>query len=292
MVPDPAHQGRRRRTWRALWPVTLVLVLSGCFQLREDLTVDRDGTLSGVVRVGIDRTVIAEDGENPVTGSLPGPATELTDLPGVEVSDYRDGDYEGREIRFEDVPISSLRVGDGSDLLLELSPDGGLTMRMSSPGPNVTAVLGDESAATPLDIEADVRIAVTFPGQVLASNGTEVRGSTVLWRYRTVGELTKAPSVLEAQWDSTGLQPGSAGTGGNPWWLVAAGGLAGSVVVVGVVRHRRPRVASSASCTIESDVPLSLPPAPVLQLGTGSAPPEPRARRWPPPPMHRERWRR
>lgn len=285
-VAGPGVSGRPvRRVGVLLAALVLLLVLTGCVQVRQDLRVDADGTVSGSLRWGVDRRLLetggAGDPELARASFDAGP-----DADGVTVSTFADDGYAGQEITFDAVPLAAFEPGAG-DLDLRLTPDG-FWLRMRSPAERIDALAVAEVPLTPTgsagadgraavagrrrsgaveaasvtgsavvegpgagvgrsgevatDLVADVHLAVTFPGRVQRHNGTEVRGSTVIWRYRSLAELDAAPAWLEAVWDDSGLLAGSHGGDGPSWRLAGPVGAvlaAGSCVAAALVVRRR-----------------------------------------------------
>jgi hypothetical protein len=284
--------------------VGLGAVLTGCIQLHQDLTIDPEGTLSGVVRIGVSDELAQLAGEEDPLALLEMDAGFDEAPAGVDVRPYSDGGFSGTEFHFDRIPVSEFtdEFGDAGTNI-EITGDG-LRLRMGGLGEDAPAS-GDEFDPSFLfgDLAPDVRVAVTYPGRVLSHNGTEVRGSTVIWEYRTIEALTAAPSVLEAQWDSSGLQSGSASGvvgaalgdgGGFPWLAVIA--VIAVVVACGVLalvllRRRPPALAAGPLPYAGGPAP---PPGPAPYAGgpvpwspgavPGSPPPAPYAGGPAPPP--------
>lgn len=295
----------RTASW-LLGSLVLLLSLTGCFQLRQDLRVEADHTVSGTIRLGVDRRLLDRGSGGAEAELVLGSIGAGPEVPGVTVSTYTDRGYSGREVRLERVSVDDVTTGSDGGLVLETTGDG-LRVRMRSLAARA-AVGFDEADDTPPDLEADVHLAVTFPGRVLAHNGTSVQGSTVIWQYRTVAEAEAAPPMLEAEWDDSGLVPGSLGTGsgGLPWQILGLAGLAVAVSVgAGVAVVRRRRAMSPATIWLDRGHPGPAVPAegpgrrvPLLALGPGpsaeaevdrSTSGRRSGRTWPPPPTHRQR---
>lgn len=170
-----------------------LLVLAGCLRVDADLTVEAQ-TISGTVDLGLLNEWAIEQGSDPLAL-----ATALEeDLAagadsGVTGEVYADTDYTGVRLTLAQVPWD--RVTRATDGIVHLSREGD-QLRLS-----VDLAVGD-------DIDApvppwDVRLAVTFPGDVLEHNG-QLDDRTVTW----VVDQESPDMILLAT--SAGPQ--------NPWW--------------------------------------------------------------------------
>lgn len=178
----------------ALLLVLMVTLLSitGCARVRAALAVQPDDTVVGEI-------IVATPEQGPED---PGPAiTPPPDLvDDVDISEYRQDGYAGSVVRFSGLTfpeVGSLltSVGEaGEKVRLELRRAGG------------RVVLNGEVDLTTVAVDrADFQLRVSFPGQIVESNGDADTG-TVGWTFvpGEVGEITavvayedpNAPSVL------------------------------------------------------------------------------------------------
>jgi hypothetical protein len=284
----------RRMGVRVLALGALVILLSGCIKIDMDLEVRSDDTVSGSAVIGFSKQLLELTG-----GSLEDALGEDTlvpsDVEGVEVEPYEDDEFVGQRISFDAVPLEEFNQQDDADSLSIVRE--GDTYR-------VTGVLdfssGEEETEIPFDAgqvfqNADVRISLAFPGDVIEANG-EVDGNRVTWTPE-VGERTELRAVASAI-------GGGTGGGSSIVWIVLA--LVAVAVIAGaiVVSNRRKAVtqgppddagfSSSASATAhDAAVPAepadTVGPADTVEPAApgGAGPPvtPTMARDVPPPPM-------
>jgi hypothetical protein len=210
LVPRRTRAGRLLRCCSLVALVVLVLLLtSGCLRYRADLRVDGDDTVSGqlVVAVKID---------------MPGTVDQTFDIPDpvrdrVTVSGYRADGYVGSVLT-----LDRLRLAEVSTLF-DGMPRNGATVRlsMSRAGDRVVAdgsvFFPDLSALGGSNDGFDVRFAITFAGDVLASNGQR-EGRTVSWRAQPGQQVSLHAEAYQPL--AGGILGGAAGGG-------AGGGMFG-----------------------------------------------------------------
>ena len=240
----------------AVLAAVTALALSGCIKLDMDLTVSGDDTVSGAVIFAIDDSFADLPGVDPkdlFDGTSP---VDQPSAGSVREESYEADGKVGTRLVFEGVPIEEFSQGEGEDAL-----------RITRQGETyvVTGSLdltGDETAAgadgadgadgtagetPPVDLgaitDAEVRVAITFPGAVISSNG-DVDGNTVVWEP-AFGEVVEVQAVAER---------GST----FPWSLVVAGALIAGLLLVGgllAVTMRRGKAAPAAALPEGSIVP-------------------------------------
>lgn len=184
-----------RRT-SVLITVLGMLLLSGCFKIDADFTVNSDETVDGTMIVAVEQDFLDAmgelGGESEDGGDL---ITNPEDLPeGTEVEDYDEDGYVGQKVTFEGVTLdemmSSMDEGDAAADEWSLTHEGDEfvfegTMDMTSGE--------DEIDMSGMMEGAEISISMTFPGDVTESNG-EVDGNTVTWEPK-VGELNEMRAV-------------------------------------------------------------------------------------------------
>ncbi|WP_277207643.1 LppM family (lipo)protein [Isoptericola croceus] len=220
---------RLRTATVALLSAVGLLALAGCLKMDMDLTLNEDDTVSGSFTMAFADQLAESMGMDPQTLWDQAGDEVASDLPdGATQEPYADGEYTGTTMSFTDMPLDELS-GAGTDEL-SITRDGDEyvvegTMDMSDDTGQLDSMAAGMAGAF------DVRIAVTFPGEVIESNGT-VEGSTVEWRP-AMGESTEIYARGEAN--------GGLGSGGFPWWIVGVVvGLAViALVVLLVVRNNR-----------------------------------------------------
>lgn len=231
-----------RRT-TAVVTVLGLLLLSGCFKLDADFTVNADETVDGTMIVAIQQEFVdmmeemgAEAGDG---GDL---ITNPEDLPeGSEVEDYDEDGFVGQKVTFEGATLeqmaSSVDTEGTADDAWSLTHEGDEfvfegSLDMTSEGDS------EDIDMTGLMEGAEISISMTFPGEVTETNG-EVDGTTVTWTPK-IGEKNEMRAV-------------AADEGGGFSLPLVIGLVAAAVVIAGVaallvVRRRRssPPVAPAA----------------------------------------------
>jgi hypothetical protein len=251
----PPRQPRKRgarRGWRRVGVgsglVLLCSVLSGCFTADVRLTVSSDDTVSGTAVVAVDRAAAVAAGGVPALVRQLEQRAVPSDVPApgrVETNPYRDARRVGVRITLTDVGLDAFGgspepgrpslaiVRSGDEFVVSGSID--LTRTGLQVG-------GDLNTLRALSA-ADVSVRLTFPGEVLQSNG-DVAGRTVAWTARP-GEVT----TLIARASAVGGSPGAAtGTSGRGWtWAVVAGVGVIVLSLVGLLAHRMMRASRRGS---------------------------------------------
>ena len=233
------------------------LALSGCIKLDMDLAVSSDDTVSGAVIFAIDDSFAELPGVDPkdlFEGTSP---VDQPSAGTVREEPYEADGKVGTRLVFEDVPIEEFSQGEGEDAL-RITREGetyvvtgslDLTGDETSTGADGTD--GADGETPPVDLgaitDAEVRVAIAFPGAVISSNGA-VDGNTVVWEP-AFGEVAEIQAVAER---------GST----FPWSLVAAGALIAGLLLVGgflAVSMRRGKAAPAAALPEGSIVPGAAP---------------------------------
>ncbi len=249
---------RKMRILRIAVVAGLALVLSGCVKLDMNLAVQADNTVDGAVVLAVDKKLQGMAGGN--LSDLLNQGTTTQPAQGrVSQKPYDDGTYVGTQMNFSGVPITQFQSGsNGNDL--SITRDGDTfwvsgTLDMSTAGGTSAASSGGSGAsAAPIDLTAlgaspQLRVRLTFPGDVLSANGV-VDGRTVTWTPKA-GEKIALRAVASA------TPASSAGR-----WLAVGGLVAGLALMGGllVVTMRRRPTAPAAEVPAGSILP-GLPPA-------------------------------
>ncbi|MCO5594547.1 hypothetical protein L7F22_048579 [Adiantum nelumboides] len=166
-----APPARRRSRTRALvlLAVLALLALTGCTRVQVALAVQPDDTVDGTIVVATPEG--APDGRGP---QLEVPA----DLAGeVELSPYDQDGFVGTRAAFENLTFAQVSQLN----LLGGNASGRANLELRRVGERI-AVQGRADLTTmPVD-RADVRLAMSFPGEVVESDG-ETDGGTVTWEF-------------------------------------------------------------------------------------------------------------
>jgi LppM domain len=164
-----------------------------------NLGINSDNTVSGTVEIGVQKELIDLTGQN-VEDLLGRDAPLPSNAPGVTVEPFDDGEFAGRQFILEDVPIEEFNSGGivgASGATGASGPTGGAgdSLQIARQGDTfvVTGVLDLSRALSgvtgPLtgtggaqfSKSADIKIAITFPGEVLQAPGGEIDGNTVTY---------------------------------------------------------------------------------------------------------------
>ena len=238
--------------------VALVFLMTGCIKLNMNLGINSDNTVSGTVEFGIQKELVDLTGQN-VEDLLGSDAPFPSSAPGVTVEPFDDGEFAGRQVILEDVPIEEFNSGGivgASGATGASGPTSGAgadSLRIARQGDTfvvtgvldlsralsgVTGPLAGTGGAQVFE-SADIRIAITFPGEVLQAPGGEIDGNTVTY-------MPEFDERLEINATGSAIDNGEAAdvVGGSDSFLPLILIIAGVVLVlliVGflVVRRRR-----------------------------------------------------
>ncbi|OSY37308.1 uncharacterized protein DUF3153 [Pseudonocardia autotrophica] len=217
-LPRSSTVPRRRRTKAAvLLAVLTLLALTGCARIQVALAVQPDDTVDGTI------VIATPDGSGPEV-TVP-PALEGR----VDLAPYDEDGFVGSKASFEDLTFPE--VSELAGLGGTAAARAGLEMRRV--GERI-AVRGRADLTTmPVD-RSDVRLAMSFPGEVVETDG-EADGGTVTWTFAP-GEV----SQLNASVVST--DPNAPSVVG--WSLLLAGlvAVAAGAVVFLARRDRNPAI--------------------------------------------------
>ena len=189
---------KTRRFWRALGSAALAILLAGCFKVNMDLDVTADNTVSGTAVVAVEESLLELSGQNvdQLFADM-----DLSDLPpGSESEPYAEDGFVGRQITFEEVPLSEF-TGNGT--LSGTASGEELNIVREGDEFHVTGgfdMSGQEFTGTEIPQQFlenfEFRISITFPGPVSSASG-EIDGNTVTWEPR-VGQNTEIHAVASA----------------------------------------------------------------------------------------------
>ena len=239
--------------------MALVFLMTGCIKLNMNLGINSDNTVSGTVEFGVEKELVDLTGQN-VEDLLGSDAPFPSNAPGVTVEPFDDGEFVGRQVILEDVPIEEFNSGGiagasgatgasgptsgaGAGDSLQIARQGDTfvvtgVLDLSRALSGVTGPLAGTGGAQFFD-SADIKIAITFPGEVLQAPGGEIDGNTVTY-------LPEFDERLEINATGSAVDNGEAAdvVGGSdsflPLILIIAGVVLVLLIVVFlVVRGRR-----------------------------------------------------
>lgn len=198
----------------------LALALTGCVKLDLDLDVRSDDTVDGTVVLGFSKQLAGLPGLDAGDLTSDGPI-DIPDQGRVTTERYDDGDFVGTRFGFTDVPLAEFGDRDRADDLRivrdgdQFRVSGTLDLGADN-APRDTGGLGLDRLAS----GAEIRIRLTFPGDVVSANGT-VDGRSVTWSPE-FGETVELEAVA-----------GATGRGSTSTLLLATGLLVGLALVAG-----------------------------------------------------------
>jgi phosphatidylinositol mannoside-binding LppM-like protein len=285
--------------------LALVFLMTGCIKLNMNLGINSDDTVSGTVEFGVQKELLDLTGQS-VDDILGSDAPLPSDAPGVTVEPFDDGEFVGQQFIFEDVPIAEFNSGGfvgvtGATGVSGLTGVAGDTLNISREGDTfvVTGVMdlstGLSGATGPFGgtggaqffESADIKIAITFPGEVLEAPGGQIDGNTVTY-------VPEFGERLEINATGSAVDNGEAAdvVGGSdsflPLILIIAGVVLVLLIIVAlVIRARRHKGDGSGTPTGFGD-PGAATPAVAAPPGAPAdvpppAPPMPPAAPPPPP---------
>ena len=277
--------------------MALVFLMTGCIKLNMNLGINPDNTVSGTIEIGVQKELVDLTGQN-VEDLLGRDAPLGGNAPGVTVEPFDDGEFVGRRVILEDVPIEEFNSGGivgASSATGASGPTGGAgdSLQIAREGDTfvVTGVLDLSRALAgvtgPLagtggaqfSESADIKIAITFPGEVLQAPGGEIDGNTVTY-------LPEFDERLEINATGSAVDNGEAAdvVGGSdsflPWILIISGVvLVLLIVVLLVVRGRRHEDGGGTPSGVgeagSAAAPVAPPPVAPPGAPTDAPPPAP-----------------
>jgi hypothetical protein len=252
-----------RTTIRLLGIASLTVLLSGCLKATQDLTLNEDDTVDGTIVFAVDKGVLelagmsADDfleqvteGDSPVPGDVE-----------FETEPYEDDEYIGSEFTFEGAPLSAFNDPEAGDLAIVREGDTFVvsgTLDASTEDLDPTGTPG----ADQLLESFDVRISITFPGEVEEASG-EIDGTTVTWTP-ALGETTE----ISARGSAIGSGGGSGG-GATLWIVLGAIAVLVVIVIAVVMGRKKPAPAGEVP---PADAEVTAPPADDAAIATPPPP--------------------
>jgi hypothetical protein len=155
--------------------VTAVAVLGGCARVHTALAVQPDDTVAGEI-------VLALPGDK-------GPELTIPPSLDVDVSDYRQDGYTGSVLRFSGLTFD--QVAELTGVAAGTGDRTSITLRRA--GNRIVLEGAADLTTVPVD-RADFQLKVSFPGEVLDTNGDSEAG-TVSWTF-TPGEVGDVNAVV------------------------------------------------------------------------------------------------
>ena len=248
---------------RVAMVAALALLLTGCLKLDMDLQIQSDDTVNGAIIFAVSKDVLELTGgsaEDLLGGETPFPS----DVEGVTTEEYDDGEFAGQQFNFDGVPISQFAADpeDPESLSIVREGDTFVVSGALDLSQGLSGATGATGAEQFLE-SAEIRIAITFPGEVTESNG-EVDGNTVSWapEFGERVDIQATGSAIASGGDSNTLL----------YVLIGVGAvLLIAIIIIVVVMGRRKKGEPSAmpeggemaaAAPTEAAPPVAVPPAP------------------------------
>lgn len=207
------------RVRAALVVVACLVALTGCVKLDADLKVGANETVSGSMKIGVDKQLLQSSGQSVDTVRRQiESGIKQTTTEGVNCNSFQDDKYVGSNCTFESVPFD--KMGSSSGQGVGFRKDGDKVM--------VTVKAGN-LGSVPSGTQPEVNVKITMPGKILDhDDGAKISGRTAT--YDSLDKLGKISLTSEAG-------------GGFPTWalilIVVLVLLAIAAVVFFVLRSRR-----------------------------------------------------
>ncbi len=207
---------RTARAWirSATVVAGLTLLLAGCLKLDLALTLSPDDTVDGEMVFAVNKELLELTGQS--VDDLLGDAAVPDDVPGATQEPYEDDRFVGTRVLFHDVALADMQErSDPDSLSIEHKGDtyevNGV-MDLTVDDPELQGNPFEDQVTEAFDT-AELRIAITFPGEVLETNG-HVEGTTVTWEP-VFGERTELRAVASASGDGAAQGEGGESVGGD-----------------------------------------------------------------------------
>ncbi|GAA1348014.1 DUF3153 domain-containing protein [Saccharothrix algeriensis] len=214
------------RTSALLLPVFLLAAfsLTGCVRVHAAMAVSQDDRVSGEI---VAATPSVEESDPGPQLSVP---KELTDR--VSTKPYRADAYNGTQLTFSNLTFDEVRALSTATSASHSRYQ--LGFRRS--GELVTLSGSVDLTQVPID-RADIQVKISFPGEVVDTNGREEDRSTISWSPQP-GQASMLTATIRYSGENSPSYFG--------WTMLVAGltgGAALVVLVLAIVAHRRGQVA-------------------------------------------------
>ena len=208
---------------RPLAAAALLVVLTGCFKIDMDLDISEDETVDGEIILAVSDELAEATGQSREELVEQFEADVMRDAPdGVTQQPYSSEGLAGTRLILADVAVDEFSPADETLSILHEGDQYVVDGAFDPAAVGDLGALSEEAVANTVD----VRVAITFPGDVIEHNG-ELDGRTVTW----VPTSTKAIDIharAEDSAESVSALP----------LVVAALAIAGVVIFLAVRRRR------------------------------------------------------
>ncbi len=217
--------------------LALLFALTGCVKLDMDMNVQADDTIDGTLIIAVDKELLKATGQSEAALlkqiEQQGPFSGENRPKGgsFSVRPYNSGGKIGQAYTFSAVPLSQFGGGQGG-LSITRKGDRFFVAGVVDMTTDTPQTPEEKAVAARFGKTAETRIRITFPGEVLKSNG-KIDGRSVTWNPK-IGQR----SMLTAEARTSEI---------IPVLLAAVGGAAALLLVLGLIifllfRRRRRRL--------------------------------------------------
>jgi hypothetical protein len=265
----------------------LALLLTGCIKLNMNLGINDDDTVSGTIQLGVDKQLLEVSGQN-AEDLLGGDSPFPSNAPGVTVEPFDDGEFAGQEFTFESVPLEEFNSGGfagatglsgvtGSSDSLNIQRRGDTfvvtgALDLSSGLSGATGPFGGSGGAD-LFRSADVKIAFTFPGEVIQAPGGQIDGNTVTY-VPTFGERLEIDATGSAVDNGQAQDVTGGGDGSNLLlYIIIGAAVVVLLLVLFLLLRGRNRGKGAGPESAFGEAAVTAPQAPAPPAGPPAAPP-------------------
>ena len=172
----------KNRVRAALIGIACLVALTGCVKVDADLKVNSNETVSGTMKLGVDKQLVESSGQSlDKVREQVEQGVKQTTTDGVTCKPYEDDKYVGSNCKFDNVPFSKM----GS------STDDGVGFRKEGDKIHVTVKGMDLGKAADTGGTPVINFKITMPGKITAHDG----GAKVDGRTATYDSLDKLGNV-------------------------------------------------------------------------------------------------
>ncbi|HET6988422.1 MAG TPA: hypothetical protein VFI00_17485 [Kribbella sp.] len=175
------------RVRAALLVVACLVALSGCVELDADLKVGSNETVSGNMKIGVEKQLLQSSGQSLDTiRQRIDDAIKQTTTEGVTCSPYDNDTYVGSACTFESVPFDQMGTSSGDGV--SFRKDGDKVM---------VSVKNSSLGQIPSGSQPQVNFKITMPGKILEhDDGAKINGRTAT--YDSLDTLGKVSLTSQA----------------------------------------------------------------------------------------------
>ena len=223
----------------AVASAAILLATSGCMKVNLDLTVKENDTVSGSMILAFSNDAI-ELAKSMGSDSSLNTDSFVTEEPGMTVEQYKDADYSGTKITFDERPFAEFSTGTSADSL-NFKRDGSIVsitgaINMAGDDPSAIEQIKTNPITSGLFEKSDISVSITMPGKILETSGTVV-GNTVTFE----GELGDN-IVIDVRADTSASMDFGA-------WAIGGVAVAGAVTAGVLLLNRRKSIAKPQAPT-------------------------------------------